>query len=439
METVVFKNKSQEAKRHIYRNVWTSELSDPIWSRLLRDLDRLDQMPKVSGGVSRRQSGKFFSNKCLHEDVSHSRDTAALLEKLMDAFVASTHFSTLCQRFDFLRERGHHGLRFSVLYRLMAFWASREFPWLHRKLFGAEVKRNLGLLRSVSVGEFFQYAPPFVLYRLKDVFATAKTANWALWVISGKNLRRVPDLPFPLTRMMAHFTINAPPYLTFSEALFFGRIRGLGGSVALHDRLRTCLRRFHRMHEFHEEKLLSFLVKHQADLDLDELPLLLGYVWHRFFDWRVRGQAELEDCSFARIRREMQVWHRETQANPSYRYGYQDLTWPSTGYQGFTVKVDSIQYRILELTSYRELSEEGKVLSHCVASYVEDCKFRRCSIWSLRARKGEGQEKSLVTIELRADGYIAQALGKLNTQPNPKEMVLIKDWAAQEGLRFRPT
>ena len=190
--------------------------------------------------------------------------------------------------------------------------------------------------------------------------------------------------------------------------------------------------------KFHKEKLLSFLVKNQTDLDPDELPLLLGYLWHRFFDWRAHGQAELEDCSLASIRREMQVWRRETQLNPNYRYGYQDVAWTSTDHQGFATKVDSIQYRILELTTYRELCEEGKVLSHCVATYVQECANRPCSIWSLRASKGqEEKEESLVTIELSANGNINQALGKFNAQPKSEEEAVIRDWAAQEGLRFR--
>lgn len=428
--------KSQEAQFYWYRNIWTCELPNPIWSRLLRDLHRLHEMSKVPSDIARRHNRNILHG-CLHKDVKQSLGTNLLLERLMDAFIASSYFSTLSQRFDFRTARRHYGLLPSRLNPLMNFWASREFPCLHRKLFGAEVKRNLGCFRSVSLDEFFQYAPLFVLYGLKNVLATAQTANWAFWIISGKNLRRAPDLPFPLTRMMAHFTINAPRHLTFSEALLFGRVRGLGGSLALFKELYVCLRRYHRLHEFHIEKLLSFVVKYQKDLYPGELSLLLGYLWHRFFDWRAGGQAELEDCSLARIRREMRIWCRETQAIPEHMYEHQNLTWPSTKWQGFSTKIDGVHYRIIELTSYRELREEGNILSHCVASYVEDCKRGLCSIWSLRARIGERQEKLVVTVELRADGYIAQALGELNTKPKPEEMAVIRDWAGQEGLKLR--
>lgn len=431
------KAKSQAAEFYWYRNVWTCKLPDPIWRLLLRDLHRLHEMPKVPSEIARRRSGNILPNRCLNKDVKQSFGTALLLERLMDAFIASSHFATLSQRLDFQPARRHYGLIQSRLDPLMNFWASREFPCLHRKLFGAEVKRNLGFLRSVSLEEFFQYAPLFVLYGLKHVLATAQTANWAFWIISGKNLRRAPDLPFPLTRMMAHFTINAPRHLTFSEALLFGRVRGLGGSLALFKELYGCLRRYHRLHEFHIEKLLSFVVKYQKDLYPGELSLLLGYLWHRFFDWRAGGQAELEDCSLARIRREMRIWYRETQAIPEHMYEHQNLTWASTKRQGFSTKIDGFHYRIIELTSYRELREEGNILSHCVASYVEDCKRGFCSIWSLRARTGERQEKLVVTIELRANGYINQALGELNTKPKPDEMAVIRGWAGQEGLKFR--
>ncbi|MBX2873661.1 MAG: hypothetical protein KTR30_16215 [Saprospiraceae bacterium] len=209
METTALKTRERETMFPVYRDVWTRPLSHQTWSRLQLDLDRLYQMPDGSG-IEISSLTPILGKEWLQGDVLHSRLTLQLLSKLMSAFVASPAYSILCGRFDLAREDGLGKLGIPVCFPLMAYWASRELPWLHRKLFKGQLKRNFWYFKRCSVESFFTYAPLFVLYRLTNVLATKETAHWVLWIISGKNLRRVPGLPFQLTRMMAHFTINAP-------------------------------------------------------------------------------------------------------------------------------------------------------------------------------------------------------------------------------------
>ena len=91
-------------------------------------------------------------------------------------------------------------------------------------------------------------------------------------------------------------------------------------------------------------------------------------------------------------------------------------------------------YTITQLTTYDELSEEGREMKHCVASYASSCASGSCSIWSLKiAQKGVAL-KRMVTIELK-NNNIAQVRGKCNRKADASENNIIADWASREGLR----
>lgn len=359
--------------------------------------------------------------------------TLQLLDKLMATFVASRYYTLICERFGFDRNEGINRLGVATSIPLMTFWARRQFPWLCRVLFSGQLKRHFSVFRDISLSNFYSYAPRFVLYRLRDVLELPGTANWVFWIISGKNLRHAAHLPIPLTRMMAHWVIQAPFYLTFNEALFYGQVRGLGGSEELYARLRSCFGQYFRACTTFNEEVVRFLVRHEDSLDLRGLPRLLGYLHHRYFDDEAE-RIHLGSSALPILYRKMDEWYAEMHSH--YKSRYRGLFWARSTYQAFNYQKDQIKFSITELVSYEDLCYEGKVLNHCVATYINDCLEGRCSIWSLRCT-GEEKPISLVTIEVDREGYIEQALGKYNAQPEEEEMALIRQWAKQEGLRFR--
>ncbi len=419
-----------------FRRIWTSHLSNKRWKKIHRELALLECLPKWDD-IDYRSISRLYKNRWLCRGVSVSPITLKLLTSLLRAFVASPHFLNICNRFGLDREEGLKELGVAAWIPLMAFWTNRQFPRIHRALFRGELKRNFSQFKDIPLQDFFSYAPRFVLYRLTNVLSDARTTHWVLWIIHGKNLRRISNLPFPLTRMMAHWTIQAPHYLLFEEALFYGRVRGLGGSAKLHERLRSCFDQFYLFDDAFKGELLPFLVRHQNSLDLRELPALLGYLHHRYFENRQTETFQLTNYSLPRLQNEMGVWYTTVESNPDYESRYHGVSWSSSKFAAYESRGEKKTYQIVELTSYKDLCIEGKRLRHCVATYVEDCVEGWCSIWSLRVDVGQDSETSLVTIELGTERDIKQALGKHNSNPQSGYMSIIRAWAAQEGLLFR--
>jgi len=407
-------------------------LGKDTWLRVEREIKLLFQKPSLFH-LSRRSVPRLYNKKWINADIPLNSATLRLLDKLMATFVATRHYAIVCARFDFHGKEGINRLGVSTSIPLMTFWARRQFPWLCRVLFSSQLKRHFSIFRDVPLSKFYSYTPRFVLYRLRDVLELPGTAKWVFWIISGKNLRHAPHLPISLTRMMAHWVIQAPFYLTFNEALFYGQVRGLGGSEELYARLRSCFWQYFRVCNNFNEQVVNFLVRYEASLDLSGLPRLLGYIHHRYFD-EEEERIHLASCSLSNLYQQMDEWY--ALVNIYYKSRYRRLSWPKSNHQAFTYKKEQDEFSITELLNYEDLCHEGKVLNHCVATYVEDCLDGSCSIWSLRCDGGE-EPRSLVTIEVDREGNIAQALGKYNAQPEEEQMDIIKAWARKEGLRIR--
>jgi hypothetical protein len=93
-------------------------------------------------------------------------------------------------------------------------------------------------------------------------------------------------------------------------------------------------------------------------------------------------------------------------------------------------------WTICELLSTRALYLEGEAMRHCVASYGEDCITRRSSIWSMQLANQRGQYRAL-TIEVDLPTRtICQMSGKCNRMATDRELGIVKQWAAAEGLKI---
>ena len=73
-------------------------------------------------------------------------------------------------------------------------------------------------------------------------------------------------------------------------------------------------------------------------------------------------------------------------------------------------------------------------MKHCVYSYVNSCRDRRCAIFSLSYNNEAGSEKML-TVEVQLGGKkILQARGPCNARPTPKDISLLNIWAKECGV-----
>lgn len=111
--------------------------------------------------------------------------------------------------------------------------------------------------------------------------------------------------------------------------------------------------------------------------------------------------------------------------------------------ENFAKVVEEEEYKNLEMNDKKfsivapknseDIVNEGKMLSHCVASYVSEVRNKKCKILFLRST--DNIEKSLVTIEVR-NNSIKQARRYENKKPTIEEMDFILDWAKEKDLRM---
>ena len=91
------------------------------------------------------------------------------------------------------------------------------------------------------------------------------------------------------------------------------------------------------------------------------------------------------------------------------------------------------QYKVSELINRDQLKHEGRVMGHCVGTYVDRCKHSHLSIWSLRGLEN-GSWKSLVTIALSRSNYITEARARFNALPKKEHKLLVQKWAKLNGI-----
>ncbi len=129
-------------------------------------------------------------------------------------------------------------------------------------------------------------------------------------------------------------------------------------------------------------------------------------------------------------------WHRDLAKNS----GQKIRIWNTTNIQPFRMTEGTVGepnfkiWTIRELITQQSLFIEGRILKHCVASYVSSCARGQCSIWSMELEQSSVVEKR-VTIEVNpATRQIVQVRGKLNRHPNQQELNLLRRWATEAKL-----
>ena len=92
-----------------------------------------------------------------------------------------------------------------------------------------------------------------------------------------------------------------------------------------------------------------------------------------------------------------------------------------------------------ELLSGQELTDEGRRLRHCVATYAASCTRGACSIWSLERRHGaEERDEPVLTIEIDGKGLMVQACGFRNRWPTDQERRVLEAWMQKAELKAAP-
>lgn len=147
---------------------------------------------------------------------------------------------------------------------------------------------------------------------------------------------------------------------------------------------------------------------------------------------------ELTRIGSKRIVQESKIWHDQMQ----FVKVKKNVFWETKGYTAHDFKVveekdESItSYSFIEVDSSKDLAREGKVMKHCVYSYVRTCVTGSSSIISIRStNSSQVGIKFHGTIEIR-NGIVVQFKGKLNRMPDSKIMKLAKEYFRSKEVGY---
>lgn len=277
--------------------------------------------------------------------------------------------------------------------------------------------------------------------------ATDTHREWFIHIGAGGNLRTAANLPFPLTKMMAHHALLAPDNISIVPALRWGQVRVLGGSERLARAVISSPLRDAQDDEPFWLSVVQFFVASPM-LDAHQVGPIVDWIRNQRFVGEPRRIVDGVACgggipqpnltmkgrTVESVLRQVERWHREL--NRETIRGA--LVWPTCGIPGYerTEGTEGSQkiVRIDEILTSAELQHEGGAMRHCVASYARTCARGTVAIFSLKLDSGTGFDRRL-TIELDVRSKrIIQARGRFNAPPQLLDERYIRNWAASTGL-----
>jgi hypothetical protein len=286
-----------------------------------------------------------------------------------------------------------------------------------------------------------EFPPPrwmFAAWVGDDALSVA-SRPWFVHVADGHNLCHAPDLPYPLSKRMAHHAMLAPAYLTPGQALRFGQARGTSESItprAAEAIARTRLGLPQRDESYWKKFIIwyghtSARCMAHADAIVDFVhacrfgefgqPPVPGFRYTRYAPlelveaanhWRARQQA---------LRQIQRRWRSCGVA------GYEDVEGGLFG---------TLVFRVVELRSATELRQEGDLMNHCAYTYAERAAAGECAIFSVRAQQARAWTPEATIEVIPSERMILQARARDNARVSDVVEQVIRRWATAVGLTF---
>jgi hypothetical protein len=247
---------------------------------------------------------------------------------------------------------------------------------------------------------------------------------------------------------MAHHFMIAPEYLSIDAALRWGQIFGLGGNARLVESVVGTRLGTHFDNDEFWTTVLRFFVANPI-LDPAQVGPIVDYIHSQRFEPEERPGAlaaptvapalplfSMKGRTAASLLRQVETWHRQLARSAQYPVEWRACGIPSFAFvEGSEHSQSNKRWTIREILSSKALTEEGRAMRHCVASYARSCAKGACSIWSLQVKDRDGTRRVL-TVEVRLPGrLICQARGRFNARASEKELQVLQRWASQADLQ----
>lgn len=280
--------------------------------------------------------------------------------------------------------------------------------------------------------------PPFLWSAFFETENVEKFIEFVRFVGGGGSVSEALKnglLPVSFTRKMCHDFMTTPADVGFFKALRRTQVRSSGGD----DRFLSAwmnTQAGNRLHTAEDEAFWSTVIEWFAKnpmMDRNQVGPMVDYiVWRRRQDraFSIKGRGVLA------MMRGMEDWHnllaqaKTINGAPFRPSGFKPFELVK-GHRDAHGNFISEVWKLEEILNRKTLDAEGRVLKHCVYSYVSSIESGRTSIWSLTLN-GE----RMITVEVRNDiNRIVQARGKMNRQSTAREFSVITEWANKNGLQ----
>lgn len=309
-------------------------------------------------------------------------------------------------------------------------------------------KQKIELFRHM----YCKYAvPSFMIYFFVDGYNPHGVDNqedielfteWFNVISSGKSFRKASQLF--LNRYEQHqflnFKINNDDCNTcttlnmviwYIKSKYFGLLPRLTKCIINKERTRPFSQYINHRFYFLQETI-RFFSRYNNELSVKDFEEILDFIY-RGVDWRTFSYNGRTLSSIINLSNQ---WHKEQQALQinSSEIPYGNITWDPLIQ---TVWVDQrmidsvpILIKIKELTSSKDLYNEGRRMHHCVGSYARDCHTGRIHIFSCTIN-----DENTLTIETDRS-QILQIRGKYNRLPSTNEKSIINQWAKKFNILY---
>lgn len=183
---------------------------------------------------------------------------------------------------------------------------------------------------------------------------------------------------------------------------------------------------------------ISFLTNNATFFDWNRTLDLWDYVLH-LKDQTPAGEFSFKKRNLVNLIEGMNAWHAALGRGKIVIDDKRNWDKSGIGNYYFINEKTTEELKITELTSGREIHAEGKLMRHCVYSYVARCQGQQTAIFSLQYKQNHKVDwKSGGTIEVNLKmGQIVQFKAKYNAKPEPLAEFHLRKWADKENLRVR--
>lgn len=259
---------------------------------------------------------------------------------------------------------------------------------------------------------------------------------WYICVALGGSLYKQHAKGF-LTKKETHTFLSASENLSIPQALVWAVARCSGADNG--DALRLARTKIsdRTLDSFWLDTVRYFCLEGNTPKSVEQVNDLLDYLDHRRQEdnnFRLLGSGH----SLAAMLRRMEQWHRSL-ARAKDMAG---LSWEGVELEDHRIEVPNKNFPDLmdvwtfhQITTGKELAEEGTAMRHCVYSYKHKCLTQTCSIWSVQRIDAMGRTERKLTVELDANFTIVQKRGLANRMPRAEEEAMLRRWAQETGIR----